>query len=78
MIDPATGWFEMKDIPDKRADTIANLVEQTWLTRYPWSTQIIFDRGNDFLAEFATMVIEDYDIKKKPITKTKSSSQLDY
>lgn len=32
MIDPATGWFEMKTIPDKRADTIANLVEQTWLT----------------------------------------------
>ena len=69
MIDPATGWFEMKDIPDKRADTIANLVEQTWLTRYPWPTQIIFDRGNEFLAEFAQMVVEDYGIKKKPITK---------
>ena len=69
MIDPAMGWFEMKDIPDKRADTIANLVEQTWLTRYPWPTQIIFDRGNEFLAEFAQMVVEDYGIKKKPITK---------
>ena len=69
MIDPATGWFEMRTIPDKRADTIANLVEQTWLTRYPWPTQIIFDRGSEFMAEFAQMVTEDYGIKRKPITK---------
>jgi len=35
MIYPETGWFAMKKIPDKRADTIANLVEQTWFSRYP-------------------------------------------
>ena len=69
MIDPATGWFEMKEIPNKRADTIANIVEQTWLTRYPWPTQVIFDRGSEFMAEFATMVKDDYGIKRKPITK---------
>ena len=34
MIDPATGWFEMVDIPNKRADYIANVLEYTWLTRY--------------------------------------------
>ena len=27
MIDPATGWFEMKEIPSKDAATVANLVE---------------------------------------------------
>ena len=32
MIDPATGWFEIKECPDKEAITIANLVEQVWLT----------------------------------------------
>ncbi len=32
MIDPATGWFEMKEIPNKEAFTIASIVEQTWLT----------------------------------------------
>ena len=69
MIDPATGWFEIKTIPSKRADVIANLVEQTWLSRYPWPTQIIFDRGSEFMAEFAEMVVKDYGIKKKPITK---------
>ena len=31
MIDPATGWFEIKQIPMKRADVVANIVEQTWM-----------------------------------------------
>ena len=26
MMDPTTGWFEIKDIPDKRPETIANVV----------------------------------------------------
>ena len=69
MIDPATGWFEMREIPNKRADTIANIVEQAWLTRYPWPTQVIFDQGSKFMAEFAAMVRDDYGIKRKPITK---------
>jgi transposase InsO family protein len=68
MIDPATGWFEMKEIPNKEAITIANIVEQTWFTRYPWPTQIIFDRGKEFMGEFAKMVKNDYGIKRKPIT----------
>ena len=35
MIDPATCWFEIKQILDKCADTVADVVEKTWLTRYP-------------------------------------------
>ena len=38
MIDPATGWFEIVPYSDKKSITIANLVEQTWLSRYPWAT----------------------------------------
>ena len=68
MIDPATGWFEMKEIPNKDSGTIANIIEQTWLTRYPWPTQIIFDRGKEFMGEFTRMVQDDYGIKKKPTT----------
>ena len=68
MIDPATGWFEIKDIKSKRADIIANVVEKTWLTRYPWPTQVVYDRGNEFMAEFSAM-IKDYGITKRPITK---------
>ena len=68
MIDPATGWFEIKDIPSKWADIVANIVKQTWLTRYPWPTKVVLDRGREFMAEFTTMLINDYGIKKKPIT----------
>jgi hypothetical protein len=35
MFDPATSWFEVVEIPNKRAITCANLVENTWLCRYP-------------------------------------------
>ena len=69
MIDPATGWFEIAQYDDKRAITIANVVEQYWLTRYPWPTRITFDRGSKFIGhEFQQMIKEDYGIKAKPIT----------
>ena len=68
MIDPVTGWFEMKQIPDKRANTIANIVEMTWFTRYPWPTQLCFDRGKEFRGEFAKMVENDYGVTWRPIT----------
>ena len=43
MIDPATGWFEIIQYSDKKSITIANLVEQTWLSRYPGPTLITHD-----------------------------------
>ena len=68
MIDPATGWFEMKEIKTKSADVIANMVEQVWLMRYPWPKQVTLDRGTEFMAEFTKMISEDYGITKRPIT----------
>ena len=53
---------------DKYAYTIANIVEQIWLTRYPWPQVITFDRGTEFMAEFAEMVSNDYGIERRPIT----------
>ena len=68
MIDPATGWVEIKDIENKYAYNVANVVETTWLSRYPWPKVMTFDRGTEFMAEFAQMIRKDYGIKKKPIT----------
>jgi hypothetical protein len=68
MIDPATSWFEIKSITDKTAITVAEVVETTWLTRYPRPSQLTYDRGSEFLAEFATMIVKDYGIIKKPIS----------
>ena len=69
MIDPATGWFEMHQYDDKRSITVANIAEQEWFSRYPWPTQVTYDRGSEFIGqEFQKMIKDDYGIKGKPIT----------
>ena len=68
MIDPATGWLEIKDIKTKRADVVSNVIEKTWLTRYPRPSVITLDRGKEFMAEVTKMIKNDYGIKKRPIT----------
>ena len=69
MIDPATGWFEMTEIENKSALYVAEKLQQVWLTRYPRPSSLVYDRGSEFLAEFAEMIEEDYGIKRYPITK---------
>ena len=65
MIEPATRWFEILKYNEKRAATISNLVEKTWLCRYPRPTIIMHDRVNEFLGHtFKNDLIEnDYGIK---------------
>jgi transposase InsO family protein len=65
MIDPATGWFEL--VKEKDAMTVANAVEMTWLTQYPWPQEIMYDRGSEFMGNFACMIVKDYGIKQRPI-----------
>ena len=70
MVDPITSWFEIKYVPGtKQINIVANVVEQAWLNRYPWPQKFILDRGIEFMVEFSTMVQDNYDIKKQPITK---------
>jgi hypothetical protein len=69
MIDPATGWFEIHQYNDKRSITVANIAEQEWFSRYPWPTQVTYDRGSEFIGkDFQKMIKNDYGIKGKPIT----------
>jgi transposase InsO family protein len=69
MIDPATGWFEIQQYDDKKSITVANIIEQEWFSRYPWPTQVTFDRGNEFIGQdFQKMLKDDYGVKTKPIT----------
>jgi hypothetical protein len=69
-MDPATGWFELKQTKTKQADEVANLVEQTWLSRYPWPEFITFENGPEFKAEFGDLLRREYpNIKIKPSSK---------
>ena len=49
MIDPVTGWFKITLYKNKKATTIANLVETIWLVQYTWLVEIMYDRGGEFL-----------------------------
>ena len=70
MIDPATGWFEITEVPGtKRTDVVSNIVEQTWLSRYPRPQKVVLDRGTEFMVEFREMLETDYGIKRKAISK---------
>jgi transposase InsO family protein len=40
-----------------------------WFTRYPWPSQVVLDRGTEFMAEFTHMLKAKYGITKKAITK---------
>ena len=68
MIDPATGWFEIAEVKNKFADQIANKIEQVWLSRYPWPSQVTSDRGTEFKAEVFDMITKNYGITARVIT----------
>ena len=49
MLDAVTWGFEVTQYNNKKAIMIANLVETTWLVRYPWPVEITYDQGGEFL-----------------------------
>ena len=70
MIDPVTGWFEIKQYDDKESITVANIVEQEWLARYPRPYLTTLDWGIEFIGQdFRDMCVYDYGIKRKIISK---------
>ncbi len=66
-VDPATGWFEIAEIPDKISARISQIFNNTWLPRYPRPRTVIFDSGNEFKKDFLPLVRE-FSIKPTPIT----------
>ena len=69
IIDPATRWFKMHEYDDKRAITVANMLEQQWLARYPRPSLTTCDQGNEFVGhEFCNTVQNEHSIKTKFIT----------
>ena len=70
--DPAMGWFELQECKTKKANEISNLIEQVWLSRYPWPEYITFDGGPEFKAEFGDLLKTEYpNIKMKLLSKQK-------
>ena len=59
MIDPVVRWSKITQYYNKRATSISNLVETTWLTRYPRPMDITYGQGSEFTDhEFRKQLIE--------------------
>jgi transposase InsO family protein len=67
MIDPSTGWFEVKDVKDKSAQESMNTFDDVWLSRYRIPEYIGFDNGGEYKNVFEELV-NNYGIKKKNST----------
>ncbi|DBA04493.1 TPA: hypothetical protein N0F65_011041 [Lagenidium giganteum] len=68
MIDPATGWFEVKAVTDKEAKTAAHILDNEWFCRYPRPEFCVYDQGCEFTGfEFQEM-LESYGVKARPTT----------
>ena len=74
MIDPAMGWFDMTSIGTKRADIIANKLETTWLTKYHRPTQVVLDRGTEFMVEVISLLRNNYNITCRLMTTRNSQA----
>ena len=68
MCDPATGWFEIAEIGNKKAETAASKLDESWLCRYPRPSRCIFDNGNEFLGKEFQELLDSYGIKPTPTT----------
>jgi hypothetical protein len=64
-IDPATGWFEMIEVPDKTAESVMEAFNDIWLCRYPRPQMVRFDNGGKFKAEFI-QTCRNFGLKGKP------------
>ena len=82
MVAPATGWFEIAQVPyysidnidnnsdnyiDKSSARISQLFNQFWLSRYPRPKEVVFDNGSEFKMHFMRL-LKDFDIKPRPTT----------
>ena len=70
MTDPITLWFKINQYDNKYVISITNLVENTWLNKYPRPMEITYDQGKEFIGnEFRKYLIEyEYGITAKPST----------
>ena len=93
MIDPATGWFEIVNIPtfdlkevalvndeyiDKSSDRVSQMFNNTWLWRYPRPRKVVLDNGSE-LKRYFTPFLNDFDIKPvfTPVKNPQANSPVE-
>ena len=56
MIDPTTGWFEIREVDEPTADCCQAAFDDTWLSRYPRPSKIGYDNGSEFKSVFGELI----------------------
>ena len=67
MIDPNTGWFEIKDTASATAQECMEAMDDTWLSRYPRPEYLGYDGGSEFKDTFNEMRL-NYGMKRAQST----------
>jgi hypothetical protein len=67
MIDPSTGWFEVKDVKNKSSKESMNTFDGIWLSINPRPEYIGFDNGGGYTNVFEEL-INNYGINKNKST----------
>jgi len=69
MADPATGWFEIIELPHGHTgEQVALALDRTWFSRYPRPQPCRFDNGREFISAEFKELLESYGIKPSPTT----------
>jgi len=66
-IDPATGWFEIKEIHDATSDSVSAAMDDMWFCRYLRPHKIGLDGGSEFKKLFYT-IIANYGLERAQTT----------
>jgi len=61
MVDHATGTFEITQIKDKTAETVALALDRTWFSRYPRPVRCIYDNGSKLTSKEFTELLDSYE-----------------
>ena len=78
MIDPVTGWIEIAKIPEDDFSSLktSQLMNKSWLTRYPRSVQYICDCGNEFKGDFKALMKTFYIKRKATMVKNQKANSI--
>ena len=76
MCDPATGWFEIVEVDNKKSLTAAKLLDRVWFCRYPRPKQCIHDNGNEFTGLEFQELLDSYGVKSTPTTVKNPQANL--
>ena len=64
MADPATGWFEIIELPHGHTgEQVALALDRPWSSRYPRPQICRFDNGREFVSAEFQELLESYGIK---------------